>query len=870
MITELVCSAVALVLYVNTLDADFCYDDRHVGKAAFETAYMSRRCIHSRAIKTNPDLLPETPWTNILYDDFWGTLLTHSGSHKSFRPLCTLSFRLNYILGGLDPWGYHLVNVILHCCVTALFTALCHPLLGGGYWNLLAGLLFASHPIHTEAVAGLVGRADVGAALCFLLSLLCYARHCKLRPGHSRPLRWRAWAWLAASLVMAAAAMLWKEQGVTVLAVSAVYDICVVHRMNLRHALLFFKRRNAGLLVSLAWLAGWGIVLLAARLYWMGNRPPNFSNSDNPAADSPHFLTRTLTFLYLPAANAWLLIYPHTLSFDWSMDAIPLLTAIADWRNLYSAAFYSGFVLLVWSGLRNKDSSMFHKTNGKCQATNGKSVINGLYHIDSDQHHNNNHYHNGLTTLEFPEITQNGCAKPLPPASYVSLPPRENIVIFSLSLLALPFLPASNLFFYVGFVVAERVLYIPSMGFCLLVTLGLRSLCVRVRRKSSRVLLFSCAAGVVLLYSLRTVCRNQDWQSEEMLYKSGITINPAKAWGNLGNVLKNQGNMAEAEEAYRNALYYRGNMADMLYNLGLLLQENERFSEALHYYKLAIGSRPTLASAYLNTGIILVSQGNVDEGKRTFQTCAGIPDENLKDPHAHKSSVTSCLYNLGKLLHEQGQQEEALSVYKDAVKIMPHQFAPQSLYNMMGEAYMRLNKLEEAGHWYRESLKAKPDHVPAHLTYGKLLSIMGQSAEAEHYFLKAIKLEPNKGNCYMHYGQFLLEQSRVTEAAVMAEKAAELDSSEFDVVFSAAHMLRQASLNEAAERYYGKAADLRPDYAAALMNLGAILHLNGKLQEAEANYLRALQLKPDDLITQSNLRKLWNVMHKQGVKASGS
>lgn len=37
---------------------------------------------------------------------------------------------------------------------------------------------------------------------------------------------------------------------------------------------------------------------------------------------------------------------------------------------------------------------------------------------------------------------------------------------------------------------------------------------------------------------------------------------------------------------------------------------------------------------------------------------------------------------------------------------------------------MKLNKLEDAKHWYRESLKAKPDHVPAHLTYGKLLSIM--------------------------------------------------------------------------------------------------------------------------------------------------
>lgn len=57
-------------------------------------------------------------------------------------------------------------------------------------------------------------------------------------------------------------------------------------------------------------------------------------------------------------------------------------------------------------------------------------------------------------------------------------------------------------------------------------------------------------------------------------------------------------------------------------------------------------------------------------------------------------------------------------------------------------------------------------------------------------------------------------------------------------------------------------------YPAALMNLGAILHLNGKLQDAEANYLQALQLKPNDAITQSNLRKLWNIMEKQGLRTA--
>ncbi|XP_068163260.1 protein O-mannosyl-transferase TMTC2-like [Antennarius striatus] len=843
MITELVCTAVAVGLYLNTLDADFCYDD-------------------SRAIKTNQDLLPETPWTNILYDDFWGTLLTHSGSHKSFRPLCTLSFRLNYTLHGLRPWGYHLLNLALHGLVTALFTAFSRPLLGGGPWSLLAGLLFASHPIHTEAVAGVVGRADVGAAFFFLLSLLCYMRHCGLRGDSRGTFPTWCWGWMLGSLWCAAASMMWKEQGVTVLAVSAVYDVFVFQSLRFRQALLLLvgKKKNLGVLLSLAVLAFWGVFLLSARLYWMGNKPPNFSNSDNPAADSPQFLIRTLTFLHLPAANFWLLLCPDKLSFDWSMDAVPLVRSVADWRNLHTVAFYGGLFLLAVFGLQRPTFNP-KETNGKAFVTNGKSIINGNGYCAPDTNHN--------IDQGPPKTTLNGLAglHQCPPRT--SLPPTENLVLFSLGIMSLPFIPATNLFFYVGFVIAERVLYIPSIGFCLLVAAGARTLYVRMRTKSFKAIFLSLCTGLVLLNGLRTVQRNRDWSNEENLYKSGIGVNPAKAWGNLGNVLKNQGKMVEAEKAYRNALHHRGNMADMLYNLGLLLQENEHFSEALHYYKLAIGSRPTLASAYLNTGIILMNQGNLEEAKRTFLTCADIPDENLKDPHAHKSSVTSCLYNMGKLLHEQGQQEEALSIYKEAVQKMPRQFAPHSLFNMMGEAYMRLNRLEEAGHWYKESLRTKPDHIPAHLTYGKLLSITGQKTEAEKYYLRAIHLDPTKGNCYMHYGQFLLEQSRLSEAAEMAERAAELDSSEFDVVFSAAHMLRQASLNEAAERQYERAASLRPNYPAALMNLGAILHLNGKLTKAEANYLRALQLKPDDAITQSNLRKLWNIMERQGLRIRG-
>lgn len=128
---------------------------------------------------------PTTPWINLLFNDFWGTPLTHSGSHKSYRPLCVLSFRFNHWLHGLQPAGYHLFNVLLHCVATALFTLLARSLLPpkAGLATAIAGCLFAAHPIHTEAVAGIVGRADVGAAVFFILAFLSYRRYAAVRGG---------------------------------------------------------------------------------------------------------------------------------------------------------------------------------------------------------------------------------------------------------------------------------------------------------------------------------------------------------------------------------------------------------------------------------------------------------------------------------------------------------------------------------------------------------------------------------------------------------------------------------------------------------------------------------------------------------------
>ena len=129
-------AAVAFLLYCNSLTLRFCLDD-------------------VAAIEENQDLRANVSWFNLLRNDFWGKLITEFDSHKSYRPLTVATFRLNYMLHELQPLGYHLVNVLLHSAVCYLYVLLCGVVFSEVWPALIAGLLFAVHPIHTEAVSPL-------------------------------------------------------------------------------------------------------------------------------------------------------------------------------------------------------------------------------------------------------------------------------------------------------------------------------------------------------------------------------------------------------------------------------------------------------------------------------------------------------------------------------------------------------------------------------------------------------------------------------------------------------------------------------------------------------------------------------------------
>jgi hypothetical protein len=93
----------------------------------------------------------------------------------TWRPLTTLTFAASYAAHGRRPLGYHAVNLALHAAASLLLLALARRLAGAGVRGarlaLLAGLLFAVHPAHVEAIAPMVGRGDLLSACCALASL---------------------------------------------------------------------------------------------------------------------------------------------------------------------------------------------------------------------------------------------------------------------------------------------------------------------------------------------------------------------------------------------------------------------------------------------------------------------------------------------------------------------------------------------------------------------------------------------------------------------------------------------------------------------------------------------------------------------------
>jgi hypothetical protein len=230
-----------------------------------------------------------------------------------YRPLTTLSYLFNYVtLGnGANPAGYHWVNLILHALNVALVYALGLLLFERRLWAASTAAVWAVHPLLTESVTNIVGRADMLAGLGVLGGLLCYIWSTRTA-GRQRL------AWLAGAVFVTSIGMFSKESAIVVLAAIVLWDLAFPQTTTGPRG-AWNSRLPGYLAIGLAC-----VVYLAVRFSVLGKLPPILvPYPDNPL-NGADFWTARLTAVKVLGKYLWLLIWPTKLSCDYSYNQIPL------------------------------------------------------------------------------------------------------------------------------------------------------------------------------------------------------------------------------------------------------------------------------------------------------------------------------------------------------------------------------------------------------------------------------------------------------------------------------------------------------------------------------------------------------------------
>ncbi|MDH3827758.1 MAG: tetratricopeptide repeat protein, partial [Desulfobacterales bacterium] len=216
---------------------------------------------------------------------------------------------------------------------------------------------------------------------------------------------------------------------------------------------------------------------------------------------------------------------------------------------------------------------------------------------------------------------------------------------------------------------AERFLYIPLIGYCLLVAMAFNTLMNKRLSETVPVKVLSSVAIIALLsfYAMITIARNLDWKDSLTLWSKTVITSPDSsiAHGSLGRAYQDLGRLEEAIREYKKAIEIFPNNYKAYYNLGVLYDGQGALKEAVANYKRTIAINPAFIDAQ---------------------------------------------FNLGNIYHNQGLLEEAIQQYRKVTELDPADFEAR---NNLGVAYARRGKFDQAIAQWEKVLEIEPQNKSA-------------------------------------------------------------------------------------------------------------------------------------------------------------
>ncbi|KAG7355636.1 DUF1736 domain containing protein [Nitzschia inconspicua] len=537
---------IAMLAYwdARALTGDFVYDD-------------------AGSVVKNVVVNGSVDWKEAFQRDFWGVEMTTAQSHKSFRPITTLTLKANYLLAqwyeqkqesrgnhnhnssstsnkGHPPTvSFHVVNVMLHGLVTGLVTRATPYILPNNVVSqLIVGLLFGLHPVHAEVVSNITSRGELLMSIFFLVAFLSFAntRQATEESLHLHPLssqRQRWWQrllgiytipWICMTLSLFS-----KEQGATTLISLVLWDFLKYHGnvWNLLQKLIQKKNYDSTtttttsqhqqdtatarqFIVRTTILAIQTLLVVTLRYILNGETSPDFIEAQNPAGFAKDRFTRAFSVCWVYCLYIRDALWPYYLCPDWSGVSIDLIRSIKDPRAMAVVALWYMAAQSFWTMVIGGNFPSSSSTSAAAVSTKRDAAVDaGQKKKKKKNELSPDWWWNDATLRQV----------------------NMSIWAFAFS----PFLLSSNILVVVGLMKADRVIYLPLFGFCLLEAMLLEkfragALTMRTSIENRKELLF-WAAHFFLMFQLFVFCgrtheRNVAWSESLRLWEAAYTINP--------------------------------------------------------------------------------------------------------------------------------------------------------------------------------------------------------------------------------------------------------------------------------------------------------------------------------------------------------
>lgn len=634
-----------LAYYANAIPNDFLFDDVIIIKG--------------------DERITEGQFGRILTEPYWPG---EAFSDRLYRPIVSLSYAVNWAIAP-HGWGFRIPNLLMHLAVCWLVFELTRRIFASTTGALLAALLFAIHPIHTEPLNTIVGRADVlGTAFGLGAVLLWW------RDGSEGPRRGRAI--VAASLF--AAALLCKESGITYIGVAVVLDWLYRPQGGDSRASCWIARlRRCYLPAAVVVVAYLGVRL--AVLDQITNEHVIY-RPDNPIATPAEMLepgdSRSLirwgTPLYTFGKAAGMMFWPTPLIHDYSYPAIREVARSGDWRLWYGVAWAVGLGIV------------------------------------------------GVVSWR-----------------------RRRVVLIGLAFALIPYSIVSNFVVLIGTIFGERLLYTPSVGFCMAMGMLLAGAVGSSRWMAALTRLLGgqddaaapprpgLAAGVTIVLVVAagaawwvTVQRNRDWRSPEALTFS---------------VPDDEFTSFKVLDAYADELIYRGHEH---LDAGRPEEARRCFERSLEYGVRARDAAPDAWGPYRAIGRARYRLGMPNEALGAFVKALGLGagwdiDVNRETielllPRGEYCNICLIYDRLvmrqptwenfnnfadarmrcpGALAHPDGRVvPDAVSLAERALALNPHSCA---VYHTLAEVYASVGRLADGRRAIADGLTRCPADDPA-------------------------------------------------------------------------------------------------------------------------------------------------------------